>query len=412
MVGLANSPLRACTAIFVAATCLAASGCNRSPSAEPAASAGSSGPRRVVSLGRLEPAGGIISISALPGERLKSFTVGVEEGAQVEAGQALAHVASFDLRQTQLDAIDARLDISKKQRQYEIAAAEAQLEQAIAGKAQAEAKREEAAAQRYRLQNLAEAAAIAEEDHQRLAQLQASDPELVTDHQLRRQRNLSDRATKEFEAASATFPPALLAAEKAVEAAAASVKLAERQLDMANNVDQSLAVEMEKKVALETRDQSVLRAPQIEGGSKEFTVLKIMMQPGEFVTQFPVLELGDLSRMVCVAEVYEADAKELAPGQSAVIRSPAFSGKFADGAVGAAGGIPGKVVRVGALVGSPGLTNRNPLAPSDRSVVEVRIAIDPENVEATREAARRIGLQVTVEFGDKPSESPSLEGRG
>lgn len=412
MVGLAHSPLRACLAALVAGAWLFAGGCNRSPSPAPAASAGLTGPRRVVSLGRLEPAGGIISISALPGERLTNFASGVEEGAQVEAGQVLAHVGSYDLRQTQLDAIDAKLDISKKQRKYEIAAAEAQLEQAVAGRAQAEAKREEAAAQRYRLQNLAEAAAIAEEDYQRLAQLQADDPDLVTDHQLRRQRNLSDRATKEYEAASATFPPALLAAEKAVEAAEANVKLAEQHLEMAKNVDQSVAVQMEKKVAEETRDQSVLRAPRIEDGSTHYTVLKIMMQPGEVVTQLPVLELGDLTRMVCVAEVYEADAKELEVGQPATIRSPAFSGKYADGNVGDAGGISGKVVRIGTLVGSPGLTNRNPLAPSDRSVVEVRVAIDPENVEATREAARRIGLQVTVEFGAKPADSPSLEGRG
>jgi HlyD family secretion protein len=409
MGGLANRLLRLSSAFLVTALAVTAGGCNRTPSGESADSAVASEPRRVVSLGRLEPAGGIISISALPGERLTDFAPGVEEGAQVDAGQVLAHVGSFDLRQTQLDAIDAKLDISKKQRQYEIAAAEAQLEQAIAGKAQAEAKREEAAAQRYRLQNLAEAAAIAEEDYQRLARLQTSDPELVTDHQLRRQRNLSDRATKEYEAASATYPPALMAAEKAVEAAAANVKLAERQLEMAKNVDQSVAVEMEKKVAEETRDQSVLRAPKIDGGATDYTVLKIFMQPGEVVTQLPVLEIGDLSRMVCVAEVYEADAKELQVGQAATIRSPAFSGKFANGNVGDDGGIEGKVVRIGTLVGSPGLTNRNPLAPSDRSIVEVRVAIDPENVEATREAARRIGLQVTVEFGDAPGDEQKGE---
>jgi HlyD family secretion protein len=200
-----------------------------------------------------------------------------------------------------------------------------------------------------------------------------------------------------------------LAAEKAVEAAAASVKLAQRQLDMATNVDQSLAVEMEKKVAEETRDQSVLRVPATDTGSASYTVLKVLMQPGEFVTQFPVLELGDLSRMVCIAEVYEADAKELVEDQTAIIRSPAFSGKFADGATGEAGGIPGKVVRIGKLVGSPGLTTRNPLAPSDRSIVEVLVAIDPKNVEATAEAARRIGLQVTVDFGEKPDEAQKGE---
>jgi HlyD family secretion protein len=128
-----------------------------------------------------------------------------------------------------------------------------------------------------------------------------------------------------------------------------------------------------------------------------------LLQPGEFVAQIPILEIGDVSHMVAIAEVYEADAKELVVGQSAVIRSPAFAGKFANGGVGEAGGIRGKVTRIGSMVASPGLTNRNPLAPSDRSVVEVRVEIDPADAAATAEAARRVGLQVTVEFDEQPA---------
>jgi hypothetical protein len=50
------------------------------------------------------------------------------------------------------------------------------------------------------------------------------------------------------------------------------------------------------------------------------------------------------------------------------------------------------------MVASPGLTNRNPLAPSDRSIVEVDVEIDPKKKAATAEAASKVGLQVTVEF--------------
>ena len=398
----ALSQTRCRVLLLSTAVALAALGCNKSSPDDAPTTAGPIGPRRVVALGRLEPAGGVISISALPGERLQSFADGVEEGATVAAGAVLARVSSFDLRQTQLEAVDVKLQLAKKQRAYEEAAAEAQLEQAVAAKAQAEAKREEAAAQRHKLQNLGEAAAIAAEDYQRLAELQESDPELVTDHQLRRQRNLSDRAAKEFEAASATFPPALAAADRAVEAAEANVKLARHHRELSQNVDQTLALDMERKVAVETREQSVLRAPQVEGGSTQFTILRILMQPGEFVAQIPILEIGDLSRMVCVAEVYEADAKELSVGQRATIRSPAFAGKYANGDIGGAGGIAGKIVRIGTMVSSPGLTNRNPLAPSDRSVVEAVIEIDPADKGATLEAARRVGLQATVEFGEAP----------
>ncbi len=87
-----------------------------------------------------------------------------------------------------------------------------------------------------------------------------------------------------------------------------------------------------------------------------------------------------------------------------MIRSPAFSGDFADGinpeTKERTGGMKGRIERIGGMIGSPGLANRNPLAPADRSVVEVLVAI--EDPAAIAEAARRVGLQVTVEF-DKPT---------
>jgi HlyD family secretion protein len=174
-----------------------------------------------------------------------------------------------------------------------------------------------------------------------------------------------------------------------------------------DQVDQTVVAEMEMKVAEETRDQSILRAPSVDSGATKFTVLRILVQPGELISQSPVMEIGDLSRMVAVAEVYEADAKEIAVGQTARIRSAAFSDKYAEGSSDG-DGIPGKVTRIGRLVASPGLTNRNPLAPADRSVVEVRVEIDPRDVAATAEAASRVGLQVTVEFAEKTGgeESP------
>jgi HlyD family secretion protein len=119
----------------------------------------------------------------------------------------------------------------------------------------------------------------------------------------------------------------------------------------------------------------------------------------------PIMQLGDLSEMVCIAEVYEADIQELVVNQKVTLRSPAFSGAFANGPVDSktpqrTGGIEGRVTRIGNLIASPGLANRNPLAPADRSVVEVRIAITDQ--AAIAHAAKRVGLQVTVEFGSQP----------
>ena len=375
------------------------SGCRQAPGTIAVTTAAAAAPsRNVVALGRIEPTAGVISVSALPGERLTKYAAGVEAGANVPAGAELAQTATFDLRQTQLKAAELKFSASQEQRSQELIAAQVQVEQALATQAQAEAKLREMMAQEGKLQNLAEAAAIAADDYAKLVQLQSEDEELVTPHQLRRRKNASERAAKEYEAAAAAYPDGLEAARKGVAAAEAGVRLAKQNAALVEKVDQAMAADLDRQAAAAALDQSVLRAPVVEGEGTEFTVLRTMVEPGELIAQTPVLDIADLSRMSCVAEVYEADAKEIKVGQAVRLRSPAFTGKYADGNVGEAGGIPGRVVRIGSMVASPGLTNRNPLAPSDRSIVEVDVEIDPKDQAATTEAASKVGLQVTVEF--------------
>lgn len=394
----ANRLARAGLVCALLATSVVA-GCSRTASTSgSAAGATSAVTRNVVALGRIEPTGGVISVSALPGERLTKFAPGVEPGAKVSPGAELAQTATYELRQTQLQAAELKASAAQQQRSQELIAARVQVDQALATQAQAEAKLQEMTAQEGTLQNLAEAAAIAKEDYEQLAALQAEDEELVTPQQLRRRRNASERATKEYESAAAAYPHGLKAARKALAAAEAGVELARQNAALVEKVDQSVAADLDRQAAAAALDQAVLRAPNSGGSETEFTVLRTMVVPGELIAQTPVIEIADLSRMSCVAEVYEADAKEIRVGQAVTIRSPAFDGEFADGAVGARGGIPGRVVRIGTMVASPGLTNRNPLAPSDRSVVEVDVEIDPQNQAATAEAASKVGLQVTVEF--------------
>jgi HlyD family secretion protein len=350
------------------------------------------GPREIVALGRVEPAGGVISISAIPGERLQQFEPGVSEGGTVRSGQLLGRLASLDMRQTQYEAYGTRLELARLQRTHDLAVAQAHRDQAAAAVAQAKAKLEEMKAQRLTLSNLGEAAEIAQDDLRRLAILRETDPELVTDHQFRRQENQAARARLEYEAAELAYGPGMLAAQMSVEAAMANLSLAEKSIVQIEEVDTTRAIAMEQKVAAETLEQSQLKAPGNPGDGGTYHVLKILMEPGEFVTQIPVLQLGDLSRMVCVAEVYEADVKEIQVGQSARIHSPAFGGDYATE------GIAGKVLRIGSMVSNPDLESRNPLAPVDRSVIDVVVELDPTDSAATAEAASRIGLQVTVEF--------------
>jgi HlyD family secretion protein len=272
-----------------------------------------------------------------------------------------------------------------------------------------------------KLQVLDAASQLAISEYTQLEALRAEDPALVTEHQLKKRANEMDTALADFRIANESYESAKNAADKTVAAAQANIEVADLTLKQLEQKFEVQSVAQEIAVAQETLKRSVLLSPSVSPDTLEnvlaveavqdhpsdsqdsrgpLTVLKVFLRPGEFVTQMPILQLGDLSKMVCIAEVYEADVKDLHLGQAAVIRSPAFAGKFADGIDPEkgtrTGGMAGKIERIGNVIGSPGLANRNPLAPADRSVVEVRVAID--DAEAIAEAARRVGLQVTVEF--------------
>ena len=88
--------------------------------------------RQVYALGRLEPAGGIISISAIPGERLKELDPDVIENERAPSNGVLGLLASFDLGKTQLKALEKKKQLAGKKRLHQVEVARAQKSQAEA----------------------------------------------------------------------------------------------------------------------------------------------------------------------------------------------------------------------------------------------------------------------------------------
>jgi len=399
-------------------------GCDwKSPNDSPAGE--SKQPRKVFALGRLEPAGGIISISAIPGERLKVLDPDVFENRLAPKNGVLGLLASYDVGKAQLAALIKKQDLANKKRDHELEVVEAQKAQAEAAEAQALAKQKEVDLLEGKLAVLEVASKLATQEYDQLAILYSSDPELVTEHQLAKQQNEMDLAVQEHKIASESYCLSKEAADKAVDAAQANVTVAKKSLDQLREGFDSQAVAQEIEVAKETLKRSVLLVPNVSADDlpdvmnikciedhdpivqekasddRPYTVLKTFLRPGEFITQTPIVQLGDLRKMVCIAEVYEADVKELRDKQLVTIRSPSFSPPFADGKMDPEtkirpGGMQGIVTRIGRMIAPPGLTNRNPLAPADRSVVEVRIEIQDKN--AILHASTLVGLKVTVEF--------------
>ena len=342
-------------------------------------------PREVVALGRLEPARGVVSVAAVPGERVHELNVA--EGDYVaEAGSSLGVLASYELRRVEHEGLKAQLAAAEEGQKAALHVAEARVAQAEAALQQAEGKRDQVALQEQEIALLAQKAELAKSDHEQLAELAEEDEDLVSTKQLQRQRLAWQTAQSEYEQASRSIEVNQKAAELAVEAARADLLATEANLQQTAAARSIEALAKQVEAAAVQERWARLPAPTVG------TVLKTFLRPGEFIGQTPILQLADLSRMACVAEVFEADAKLIQVGDEAVISSAAFATPFDKR------GLTGKVSRVGQLISAPGITGRDPLAAADRHVIEVVVEIDPKDEAATRQAADLVGLQVSVKF--------------
>jgi HlyD family secretion protein len=99
-------------------------------------------------------------------------------------------------------------------------------------------------------------------------------------------------------------------------------------------------------------------------------ILKVHSRAGESPSDKGIVEMGQTSRMVAVAEVYESDVRKLRVGQTASISSE--SGAFGQS-------LRGTVSYIGLQIGKQDVLNTDPAADSDSRVIEVKVAIDPSD---------------------------------
>ncbi len=231
--------------------------------ADPAARAASQ--RGVAALGRLEPLGGVVRVSAASTPDAVSGAVVtrllVERGADVQAGQLLAEVDTAAV-------VRAR-----------VAGAQADLETA----------RRDAVA----------AASVADE-----ACVRAS----VAARQSGRKTELTSRGLASKEDAEV--------AKGDAEAGAASCKARTAQARVADSRVASAQARLNMYQA--ELERSLVRAP-FAG-----RVIDLHARPGELAGSAGILELGRVAQMQAIAEVYESDIRLVKPGQSARVHSDAL----------------------------------------------------------------------------------------
>lgn len=333
----------------------------------------------VTALGRLEPQGEVIKLSAptsSQGNRVDRLLV--QEGDRVKAGQIIAILDSYDQRkaalaeaQEQVNVAQAKLAITQagakrgeiKAQQAEIDRLMAEREGNIAAQAatvarlQSELQNAQTEFNRYESLYQEGAISASNRDQKRLALDIAQ--ESVQEAQVTLNR-IRATTPKELNQARATLERIAEVRPVDVRSAQAEVK---RAIAARNQVQASLA-------------QSVVKSP-IEG-----EILDIHTRSGEVVSTDGIVEIGQTRQMQAIAEVYQSDVNKIHVGQSARVTSDSIPST-----------LTGTVKRVGSQVRRQTVVNTDPSANIDARVVEVHVMLD---LVSSQKASKFTNLQVQV----------------
>ncbi|MCA9189632.1 MAG: efflux RND transporter periplasmic adaptor subunit [Pirellulaceae bacterium] len=355
-------------------------------------------PSAIFAQGKLEPANGLVSLVGVTGDRLESLSVNEGDVIEVTSNDrmrivrrdgsdallsGLGKLASYDLLEMEIAALQARIDESVALREAEQLAKTADVDAADKLVQQAESAQTQVPMLKKKADLMYKAYEQAQYELGKL-EILAGRSDLVSNTDLQQKRLEVDKLRLEAEAALAEYKSTSEINTLNVLAAKSKKTSVEAGHDRALASIPSASLAKQLELLREKQKQSELVAP-ISG-----TVVKIYVRPGQIVALDPILQMADLSNMVCVAEVYESEVKRLQVGQLATIRSSAFGEPFHRE------GIPGRVQSIGTLIGAAQTKKLDPFAKADTRVAEVRIAI--EAPEAIAVAAKLVNLQVDVEI--------------
>ncbi len=333
----------------------------------------------VTALGRLEPAGEIIYLTAPTStQESRIAELRVAEGDRVEVGQIIAVLDNRDRLQAALQRAEEQVKVAQARREQVEAGAKtgeiqaqrseiARLEAELAGNvntqraaiARFEAVVENARVEYQRYSALQDEGAVSASER---------DARQLTYRTAQRQRQEAEAALARIEAAG----QAQLAQARATLDQISEVRPVDVTASAAE-VRSALSSVAEAKAQLE---QTLVRSPQ------DGQIIEIFTHPGETVAEQGIATLGQTQQMMAIAEVYQNDVFQVSVGQPVTVTSPALPGS-----------LQGTVERIGLQVGQQRVVDEDPAANIDARVVEVHIRLDPE---ASERVAKLSNLQVTA----------------
>ncbi|MEO0408020.1 MAG: HlyD family efflux transporter periplasmic adaptor subunit [Cyanobacteria bacterium P01_A01_bin.135] len=331
----------------------------------------------VTALGRLEPEGEIINLTAPTStQESRVDELRVQEGDRVEAGQIVAVLDN-----------NARLEASLQQAEGQVRIAEAQLAQVRAG-----AKTGELQAQRSEIARLqADQAGNINTQRATIARLEAEVENARVEYQ--RYDSLSvegavsaserDARLLTYQTAQRQLEEARAALDRIQTTSAEQISQARATLDQIAEVrpvdvtTAEAAVAAAEAAVAEARtqvEQTLVRSPRAG------QIIAIHTRPGETVESDGIATLGNTDQMMAIAEVYQSDVAQIEVGQPVEITSPAIPDV-----------VMGTVERIGLQVEQQEVVDEDPATNIDARVVEVDIRLDPD---ASAQVAGLSNLQI------------------
>ncbi|RUR85722.1 HlyD family efflux transporter periplasmic adaptor subunit [Chlorogloeopsis fritschii PCC 9212] len=325
---------------------------------------------RVTALGRLEPQGDIIHLSApVSNQRLAKLLV--NEGDRIRAGEIIAIMDNLNQYQAVVENAKAKVNVARSRlaqvqageefgqieaQRKKVAEMEAQLvegikiQKAVIARQEVELHKAKNDYERYKSLLQEGAVSIADTETRRLQ------VEIEKQRLQEAKANLSEQVSTGKERVKAS--QATLASLNHVKPTDILVAKAE--------LNESLSQLRKAEVDLES---SYVKAP-VAG-----QILSINAKVGEVVGSGGIVDIGQTQQMYVVSEVYESDIQYVKIGQEATIVSEygGFTGE-----------IKGVVDRIGLQIDRPEIVNDDPSAKADVRIVKVKIRLHPHDSERVR----------------------------
>lgn len=334
----------------------------------------------VTALGRLEPQGEVIKLSANSTNSNRLEKLLVQEGDLVQVGQVIAILDSRD-----------RLQAAYEQAQEDVRVAQSKMAITQAGAKQGEINAQRAEIVRLQAQQQGDVEAQAATVDRLNSELQNAELEFNRYQQLAREGAISNStldgkrltlntAQRNVQEAKAvlnriqTTSPAQIYQAEANLSRIAEVRSVDVEANQAD-VDRAIAA---MKQANANLDQAYIKAP-IAG-----EILEIHTRAGEVVSSDGIVSIGKTQQMYAIAQVYQSDIQKVKLNQKVKIVSDSIAGELL-----------GKVERIDSQVKRQTIVNSDPSTNIDGRVVEVHVVLDRDS---SQRAAKFTNLQVTMEI--------------